>query len=130
MPSPMGVAARRAAGTLKRRLCSGSKPFQHRVGLGDGLRLGQTQFLHPAILGRAEGTFHAALGLRAVGLDQVDVQLGQGPAELRFALVIGLAFFVRLEDAVAIRVQAPAAGHTSSASGPARSKCAWPLSAG
>ena len=83
----------------------GQHTLQHVIGLVDGLRFGQTQLLDPAILGRAERAFHAAFGLRTVSLDQVDVQLGQGPAELRFALVVDFTFLVRLEDAVPIAVQ-------------------------
>ena len=87
----IGRIARQAA---KTSIMIGEQAIQDGVGLVARLRLGQAEFFHPAILGCAERALDAALGLRAMGLDQLDVQFPQGPAELGFALVIGLAFFV------------------------------------
>jgi hypothetical protein len=98
----VGSITRQAA---KTSIMLGEQSLQDGVGLLARLRFCQTEFFHPAILGRAERSLDAALGLRAMGLDQLDVQFPQGPAELGFALVIGLAFLVRLEDAVPIRVE-------------------------
>ena len=47
--------------------------------------LGESEFLHQAILKRAVHAFDAALGLTRVGADDLDVQLGQGTTELGHA---------------------------------------------
>ncbi|MFO0968624.1 MAG: hypothetical protein U0793_23960 [Gemmataceae bacterium] len=90
--------------TPKRRLCSGNK--RSSVAWPEPRSaLGQPQLLDPAILSRAERAFHAALGLRTACLDQIDVQLRRARPNCVWPLVIDLALLVRLEDAVAIRVQ-------------------------
>jgi len=75
------------------------------IGLDDGLDLGQTHLLDQPVLGSPEGAFHPPLGLRAERPDQLDVQLAQGAAELRYRLVQGLALVLRLEDAVPVGIQ-------------------------
>ena len=63
--------------------------------LGRMLSPSPSGVLSPSDLGLCQTALDASLGLRAVGLDQLDVQFSEGSAKLRFALVIGLAFFVR-----------------------------------
>src|SRR3954451_20355209 len=51
------------------------------------------------------GTFDAALRLRSVGTDDIDVELVQGPAELGHAVTPGRPDLVHPERRVLIRVE-------------------------
>jgi hypothetical protein len=66
----------------------------------------QTQFLYEAVL---EGLVHAldaALRLRRIRADDVDVELGQGPPELRFTVGAARGSLVRQpKDAVFVAVE-------------------------
>src|SRR5262245_9567917 len=95
---------------LPRRLAEaavvrGQQAFQQTVGLRAGRHLRQAQLLDPAVLGGAEGTLDAPLGLGAVGADQADAQLPQGSTELRLGVGHGVALVLGLEDAVPVGVQ-------------------------
>lgn len=81
--------------------------FQHRVRLLASLRFGQAQLLHPAIMCFSERSLDPTLHLWKMGANQRDVQLRQGPPELRLRLGISqrLPLLVRLENAVPVRVK-------------------------
>lgn len=89
------------------------EPGQKRVA---GLHIAdvlKSEFFHQAILQRAVGSLNAALGLAGVRADDLDIQLGQGTAELCHA---GATLRIRLidsEDGVLVRVK----GHRTSVGG-------------
>src|SRR3954447_9239327 len=65
----------------------------------------QPQFLDQPILQRAERALDTALGLRAVGTENIDVQLRQGAAELCRAVAARSVLGIHPKDAVLVAVE-------------------------
>src|SRR4051794_8791430 len=65
----------------------------------------QPQFLDQPILQRAERALDTALGLRAVGTENIDVQLRQGAAELGRAVAARSVLGIHPRDAVLVAVE-------------------------
>lgn len=61
------------------------KTFQKRIASFHVTDPGKTQFLGPTVLQGAVGTFYAALGLRGIGTQDLNVKLRQGTAKLDHA---------------------------------------------
>lgn len=81
-----------------------NEPRQKGVGGLQGVDALQPQFLHQAVLQRLVHPLDAPLGLRAVGVEDVDVQLVQGATELRETATAGGAALVDPEDRVLVAV--------------------------
>ena len=65
----------------------------------------QPQFLDQPILQRAVRPLHTALGLRAVGTENIDAQLRQGAAELGRAVAARSVLGIHPKDAVLVAVE-------------------------
>ena len=80
-------------------------PFQKVIGLFDGAGFHQAKLLDQSVLGGLEEPLDASLGLGAVGKDQLDPEVFQGPGKLR-RRGPGIAGVVILgsEDAVTVHV--------------------------
>ena len=83
----------------------GNEVRRKRVGRLARADAAQPQFLDQPVLQGQVGALHAALGLAGVGAHDVDVQLVQGPAELRDATLAELRLGHRPEDARLVAVE-------------------------
>src|SRR6516225_9654519 len=81
------------------------KPGQPGVGRLDRGNAGQTQFLDQPVLQRAERALDTALCLRAVGAEDVDVQLGQSATELCRAVAARGILGIHPKNAVLVAVE-------------------------
>src|SRR5277367_6841993 len=83
----------------------GQKTGQQFIAGGDRADPAKTQFLDQAILQGPVGTLNPALGLARIGTDDVDVQFGQGAAELRRAVAARGVLGIHPKDAVLVAVE-------------------------
>jgi len=83
-------------GAAKAAIVVGDEYRQPVISGCDAGDIGKAQVLHQPVLQSAEGALHAAFGLRDVGADDVDVQLGQRAGGLGDAITVGVRGFDKI----------------------------------